>query len=78
MSEYREELWPVMMRMDGHELNLVVERGIIEPDHSFSPEAMEQLFDQIVIFVGTRIKRQWDMSGIPPTNLLVEIKVTTS
>lgn len=79
MSEqYRNELVNEMMIWDGEEAEFTLERGHIEPDKTFSVEALDRLHDQLMVFVGTRVMRRWDTTHEPPTALTVTIKVVAS
>lgn len=71
-------LWDEMMRIDGEEIELVVERVEIQLDRTFSKEAMSLLTEQMATFVATRVMRRWDATSEPPSALRVELKVTTS
>lgn len=77
-EEYREALWPKMLDMDGAALELVVERVQVGHGVTFSAEAMEQLHDQMLVWVGTRVMRRWNTTHEPPSRLTVEITVTAS
>ena len=69
------KLYETMMQIDGPELELRVERTRIDPDASFSREAMDRLNVELATWVGTRIMRRWQATGDPPTALVVTIKV---
>lgn len=78
MSGHREFLWPIMLDMSGDSIDLEVQRNRIEHGLTFSADAMEKLYDEIVVWVGTRIARRWDETNEPPTLLRVELRVTTA
>jgi hypothetical protein len=73
-----EELWEQMIEMDGDAIELIVERDTIQSGRTFSPEAMQALYDQFLAWVGTRLMLRWSATDEPPTLLVVEVKVTVS
>ena len=74
----REALWAEMMTWDTDEVELRVDRERRQPGRSFSEAAMEQLHDEMLVFVGTRVMRRWDSTAEPPTLLRVELRVTVA
>lgn len=66
----------MMMEMEGEEIILEVGRDTIQEGRSFSEEAMEELNDQILAWIGSRVMRRWDATSEPPSVLRVEMKVT--
>lgn len=49
-----------------------------EPDKSFSAAAMENLFDQIRLFVGARIASRWERTDEAPSLVKIDINVTAA
>ena len=52
-----------------------VRRERIQPGRSFSEDAMEDLIDEVTLFVGARLMARWDRTGEPPTVLRIHVKV---
>ena len=74
MSDH-EDLWEQMMGWEGDEATLITERVRVDPGVSFSPEAMENLTNQMALFVGTRVLLRWNKTNEPPTRLVVHLRV---
>lgn len=52
-----------------------VERGEIQPGHTFSEEAMAVLGMEMLRHVALRINARWEATNEPPTALLVTVMV---
>jgi len=74
----RMQMWPAFMDVDDDTLELVIERAQVVEGVTFSAAAMEQLHDQLLVYVGTRLMRRWEATDEPPTRLFVSITVTAS
>lgn len=78
-----EEIFNRMMKMEGGELSLTVNRTPTAQDRdglsaSLSPEAFDVLMTQIKTWVGTRMVRYGQETGLMPQNVNVSVDVTVS
>jgi hypothetical protein len=73
-----QALFEVMMAIEGDEFDFEYSRGKIETGKTFSEAAMQNLRDQMITYVGTRVMRRWEKTGEPPTALRVEMRVLVS
>lgn len=74
-DEFGDAEYAAMMDIDGPTITLEVMRETIQPGRSFSPEAMDALTFRMIAWVGTRLMRQWDATGVPPTVVRVTVTV---
>lgn len=69
------EKYTLFMSMDGESCDFEVERTVYQPGLSFSEVAMDELVQNIGLWVGTRIMRRWQATNEPPTVCKVAMKV---
>lgn len=69
-DEERKRMFDAFRVMpNGDEVAFEITRGpgAIEPEKTFSEDAIRQLNDAMMLWVGARIMAAWDRSGTPPT-----------
>jgi hypothetical protein len=58
----------------GETLTFTIERGEVERDQTFSPEAMRAVSAAMIEFMLTQIAKRWEQTNEPPTYLTVKIQ----
>jgi hypothetical protein len=71
----RMQYFEAFLETDANELNTTVQRETIQQGRTFSKEALDDLHDQMIAFVGAALKRRWDKTGEPPTHMEITLKV---
>lgn len=75
-----EQMYEKMMKIDGPNMEFVIGRGIEAQDRdglskTISQEAFDTLMQQIRVWIGTRVMRYDDQSGVMPQTVTVNISV---
>ena len=64
-----DQLYGGFYALDSHEIALEVTRAKVEEGKTFSKEAMELLNQEIFIFIGARLCKEWETTGNIPQRL---------
>ena len=71
----RKELYDAFRDGDSDECSFEVIRERIQPGKTFSEEALANMTQAIVLFIGGRIMARWEKTKEPPSILKVDVKV---
>ncbi len=77
-AKEQNEMFDMMLAGDADTTEFEVFRQVIQEGRSFSPEAMENLFDCMRTFVGARMMARWQKTKEPPTVMKVTVTVEAS
>jgi hypothetical protein len=73
-----QDKWDAMMALPGPAIDVEVVRVTIEEGRTFSADAMEDLNESLMAWVGTRVMRRWEATHEPPSALRVTVTVEVS
>lgn len=74
-DEQRQALWDDMMLKEGPDCIFELQKMKDEVDKTFSSSAMDLIFDQVKLWVGTRIMLAWTKNVIAPSKLKITVHV---
>ena len=59
----------------GDHMTFRVQRGEVQQGRTFSAEALDEMHEQIGMFIGARILNRWQTTTEPPTIVTVKVDV---
>lgn len=68
-------LWREFMGMPDMDFDYELHKVSVQPGRSFSEEAIGELMEVVMIFIGTRVMQRWERTNEPPTFMRVSVKV---
>ena len=70
-----EQLYEAFKSGDSDRMDFRVERARIEPERSFSAEAMAEVTQGVTLFIGARIMAAWEKRQEPPSVVTIRVEV---